>query len=439
MNGPLHVLSKLRRVLLLRWQLFLYRFSCAILNYPFALKVGFAFLRRIRPTTILRNRIAIVTKADDVRDVLSRLEDFNTGPVLLPKMPWGPFVVTLDWPEQHSRERSLLESIVSRDRDATSIRQRAAAACQSYVRERRNVAEINVVTELCEPLVVDLVRNYLGVPIGGDSNVAARILSDVAGVLMVEPPAGSTAAARAHAGLITLTQMITQKIESVSRDGPQGDDLLTRLVVKLGVQDGVPDWFDQSWIRRYITGLTVFGAGTIVRATAQAIDRLMAHPANLREAVEVAKRIHLSGDGAPQQLDEDRTKLLHFIYESLRFRPMLPILPRYVPRQTIIAKGASHARLTPAGCLLLAPLLAAMYDPEQFCRPWQFRSDRPLGRYVHFGYGPRLCFGRYIADALMLETFIALLQIGKLKRVAGTRGRLAYDGPSVRSLVLAIS
>jgi hypothetical protein len=39
----------------------------------------------------------------------------------------------------------------------------------------------------------------------------------------------------------------------------------------------------------------------------------------------------------------------------------------------------------------------------------------------------------------MLETFIALLQIGKLKRVAGTRGRLAYDGPSVRSLVLAIS
>ena len=42
------------------------------------------------------------------------------------------------------------------------------------------------------------------------------------------------------------------------------------------------------------------------------------------------------------------------------------------PRDTMIAKGSSHARLVPAGATVFAPPIAAMFDPEEFPRPWTF-------------------------------------------------------------------
>ena len=118
---------------------------------------------------------------------------------------------------------------------------------------------------------------------------------------------------------------------------------------------------------------------------------------------------------------------------------MLPLLSRYVPRETIIAKGSAHARMPPPGCVLLAPPVAAMYDPEEFPHPWDFSSGRCLKSYVHFGFGPRLCFGKYIADALFIEIVRALLLIGDIKRARGSRGRLKYDGPAVKSLILTFN
>jgi cytochrome P450 len=117
---------------------------------------------------------------------------------------------------------------------------------------------------------------------------------------------------------------------------------------------------------------------------------------------------------------------------------MLPLLSRYVPRETLIAKDTSYARTAPAGATALAPPIAAMFDPEEFPHPWRFDRTRCLKKYVHFGHGPRECFGKYVADVLMIEIFRALLLCKDLKRAGGAAGRIAYEGPAVSSLTLTL-
>jgi len=113
---------------------------------------------------------------------------------------------------------------------------------------------------------------------------------------------------------------------------------------------------------------------------------------------------------------------------------MLPMLLRYSPRDSIIAKGTDRARTVPAGGIVIAAPIAAMFDPEVFKEPSCFSSGRELKDYIHFGNGTRTCFGQYVADIVIVETIRALVLLPNLKRAAGCKGRVHYDGPVVSSL-----
>jgi cytochrome P450 len=209
------------------------------------------------------------------------------------------------------------------------------------------------------------------------------------------------------------------------------DDLLTRLV-KLRCGGQGPAWFNDDWVRRSITGLVATGGGTIVGATTQAIDQLIAHPVGLQEAQGLAAKRQAGYDPAAWN------RLRQIVYEALRFRPVVPLLGRYSPQETIIAKGTNRARTVPAGAVILAPPIAAMFDPKKFERPSRFSARRPLDSYLHFGVGLRECFGRYAADIVIMEIIYSLLHFPNLRRAAGSKGRIQYDGPVATSLCLQI-
>jgi cytochrome P450 len=424
----------------------------------------FAFLRHVRPLGVVFPKVYVVTKAKDVRDVLGRLEDFTVAEVLDSHMPWGPFMIGIDRPNQHAVERNFLQSIVSgkdettKIRDVERVRDRAAAKCKTLLAQARNSAseraQLDVVTELSEPIVVDTMHNYFGIPVIGSQPEMARILGQVAAYVMVKPPVGSDERLEALNSTSKLTKSIVERIQETPAGETQPDapDLLTRLVTRLRDPNlDNPKWFNEDWIRRYITGLAVFGGGTIVRATTQAAEQL------IRRLPDLTRPRHLA-----QQLEQDPPnleamkssssawhQLRQIIYEALRFRPMLPVLVRYSPRETLIGKGSVHARMVRAGATVIVPPLAAMFDPEEFPRPWSFefekldRADRRSNKYLHFGPegqshgprrdGPRLCFGRYIADILLVEMIRALLLCQELKTAAGAVGRIAYEGPVPRS------
>jgi cytochrome P450 len=406
--------------------------TCYILAHLAMLKFAFAVLRRVRPIAIFGNTV-VLTKQKDVREVLKRFEDFTLGDFIAPGMPWGSFLMTVDWVQQHARERRLLEGIVKRPADIHTIRQIAATeagACMTRVARR-----IDVVTELTEPVMVRIAADYFGIPPVGTPGRMAQIMRDLAGIIMVNPPIGSEPWSRSRSGMVALTNHLTSEIarKKTTIGGAQApgvpDDLLTRLVQLLctGAQ---PAWFTEDWIRCYMTGLVATGAATVVRATTHAVDQLVARPAALQRAQQAAQ-----APGAGPQSQAFRS----YIYEALRFRPMLPVLVRDCPRDTIIANGTKRARVVPGGTRVIAGPLAAMFDPEAVARPFRFDAHRPLGEYTHFGHGSRHCFGEYVADTVMMEIIPALLRLRGLARAAGAQGRVQYEGPVCKSFVLTFS
>jgi cytochrome P450 len=425
-----------------------YKFFCYILNNPMPLVWGFVFVRRLRPVAILFG-LVLVAKAKDVRDVLDRMEDFTVADALNRQMPWGPFLIGIDWPEQHNKERQFLETVVgNHDAAKNSIRSMAKSRCDALLKTTER--PFNVVADLCNPVVVDVLHNYFGLPlIGGERQTedvvkqTADVLGRVASSVMKSPPLGSEIQIKTLQSIVHMTDAIVDRIETQVRNANSGrlppnskQDILTRLVAELhsSTQRGERyEFLDKDWIRRYITGLAVFGGGTITRAATHAIDRLLDKGRVKREqfkiACESARNIE---EGI--NIDANRITLKKIIYEALRFRPMLPLLVRYTPRETVIGKGSPHARLVPSGRMVLAAPIAAMFDPEEFQSPMKFKIDRCLDHYMHFGplSSPRHCFGRYVADEVIFEIVRSLLLREGIMRASTIR--YVDDGPAPKSL-----
>jgi cytochrome P450 len=416
-----------------------YRLTYFLLSHPYPFRIVFAVLRHVRPIATFGSMV-MVSKASDVREVLDRLDDFTLNEILGAKMPWGPFLLTIDPPEQHARERQILESVVFRDADVQRIRRLAADRCSDIIKTKQADGEVDVVADLCDDIIVDLISSYFGIPVIDDKKSMARILGDVAGYILAEPPADSEPWVRSHDSMAKLTKAVVAQIERRAREhaaapaapAPE-DDLLTRLVKVLCSGRG-PAWLDQDWIRRYVTGLAATGGATIVRATTHAMDQLIAHPVGLQTARQLAAQIQTGRDA-----DTDRRRLLGTIFEALRFRPMLPLLVRHSPRETAVAKGTDRARTVPAGGTVVTAPIAAMFDPEAFENPGRFVTDRSLDGYVHFGHGPRLCFGKYVAETVIVEIVRSLVLLPGLKRAPWPNGGVRYDGPVARSLRLRFS
>jgi cytochrome P450 len=453
LSGPVRLLRRIKLAL----GILAYRVQCYALSHPGLFLVPFAVLRRLRPIAKVGN-LMVVTKDCDVREVLDRFDDFTMHEVLGPGMPWGPFMITIDWRQQHDLERKLMQSAVKVDADVAAIKSAAKRVAGRLIDEAGSAAgargEIDVVAGLIEPVMVEVAADYFGIRrFGSGDPTMAQIYRHLASLIMVRPPEGShdLAASLASIDAVTaeLVRIIREKqaIVAAGKIGADlGDDLISRLVALLAKSGGQPPWFDADWIKRYAIGLAATGGATIVRATTHTVDQLLAHPEGLAIARERARLLNdaeaeqnrLAGmpgtpkdkiDAAGQAVEEARARLRQVIYEALRFRPMLQLLVRYVPRETVLAKGTRRMRTAPPGSTVLAAPLAAMFDPERFEHPWHFVPDRDLASYIHFGYGLRECFGRYVAEVIR-----GLLRLPDLKRASGRRGRVGYEGPAAKSL-----
>jgi cytochrome P450 len=412
-----------------RLALLVYRGVCFGLNHMAPFRLFFAALRRLRPVARIGSTLW-VTKAEDVREVLSRFEDFELGQVIEPGMPWGTFMMTIDWRVQHALERAQMQAVVRRD-DAALIRRLCVETCAGL---RPTGGRLDVVADIAEPVGARLCRDYFGAALP-DRVAMAEMMADLAGIIMVNPPVGSAPWARSRRSIDALTAAVMARVAAVRGPGGAGepDTLLTRLV-RLQAQGGQPDWFDDDWIRRYITGLVGTGGATIIRASTHAIDQLLDHPQGLREAQAAVAQLDRDPDNAAALL-----QLRKVVYEALRFKPMLSLLVRDCPRDTVIAAGTPRARIVPAGTKVFAPPLAAMWDPQAVPEPSRFDSSRPDDAYLLFGHGVRECFGRYVADIAILEIVRAAVRLPGLARAPGADGRIGYDGGAARHLAVTCS
>ena len=187
----------------------IYRVSCFFLCHLWLLKFSFGLLRRFRPVFIFK-KLLVVTRAGDVREVLQRFDDFTLGDFIDPGMPWGTFLMTVDWRNQHAQERQLLQNAVH-PTDTQKIRTITAARCRRQIDAAGG--QIDVVAQLLEPVVVDIAAEYYGIPpLAGCARKMAYAMRDLAGIIMVNPPVGSEPWSHSRDSIANVTALLLEEL-----------------------------------------------------------------------------------------------------------------------------------------------------------------------------------------------------------------------------------
>lgn len=356
-------------------------------------------LRRWAPRLRLAE-LTVVTRAAEVRAALTdgqhRVPYGATMDDVL-----GAFALGQDGPD-HARSRARLDRLVA-DIDSAAVAQWADQAAGLLVRQSLADGRIDVVGEFAAPLVGAFVERYLGIagrepasdPVSGPAtllelNRASDLLPLTAAVFeacflnFAEPPDRGVSE-RGTGAADTLAGRCPHASSSSKRSEKDSETI-------------------------DLVGMAVGAVPTVVEAATRVIDVLLERPDALTRARDAAGR-------------GERDVLWNVVREALRFSPQSPALLR-------LRDGVP-------GRILLSTL-AAMHDPAVVTEPGRFAVDRDDSIYLHFGAGPHRCVGEPLARELLVSLTAVLVSQPGLARLPGQRGRLVWDGPVPRRLLVSL-
>ncbi len=208
--------------------------------------------------------------------------------------------------------------------------------------------------------------------------------------------------------------------EELARRRAQADlaertDILS-LLLQARDEDGEAMTDDE--LRDELVTLLLAGHETTATSVAWAIERLVRHPDKLARLVEEID----AGDG------EDRY-LTAVISETLRVRPVVPIVARTLQQPLDVAGYTMPAGTRLAPSIYLTNRNARVYDDPHSFRPERFLDAAPeTFSWIPFGGGIRRCIGASFAQLemkLMLRTMLAELRpsaAAARRRLPGARG-----------------
>ncbi|KAH9973773.1 cytochrome P450 [Lactifluus volemus] len=123
--------------------------------------------------------------------------------------------------------------------------------------------------------------------------------------------------------------------------------------------------------------------------------------------------------------------------EVLRWRPVGPLAVPHATRENIVYKGY----FIPRGALVIGNTWAILHDPSMYPDPDVFKPERflnPDGSSREdpvlesaFGYGRRICPGRYFSDATLFITAASLFSVFNFRKREGEPFTYSYTGSLV--------
>jgi cytochrome P450 len=372
----------------------------------------FAELRQTRPI-FHATRATLVARYPDVVEILSHPTAFPVK-LYVPKM--HDFMLSTDDEAAHQRDKSVMLAMLNRD-DIPRIREIAARLAGQCLDE--GGGQIELVSQFTRKVPILLVGEYLGFP-GPDletmmrwSYIAQRDnFHNYDFADFGEDPEVHARADAAKAEMRQyLGQFIPQRIQEL-KEGKARDDVLTRLL-STKFPPGVGFGPDRLGVNA--VGLLVGAVETTSQAVAQAMDELLKRPVHLAAAREAASK-------------GDQALFDGCVWEAMRFHPIFPYLCRLAAEDYTLAKGTPREQTIPAGTVVLALTWSAMFDPDEFARPYEFQPRRPYYSGLHFGYGMHRCLGEHVGMCLASEMAKALILRPNLRRAPGDDGKLDYQG-----------
>jgi cytochrome P450/glutathione S-transferase len=388
-------------------------------THPSVLRPASWLLRRWAPIAVLGRR-ALVSRHDDVLEVFRRDADFTVSEINGARMSEidCPFILGMDRSPTYDRDLALLRQVVG-PADAPKIRSLVASSAADLVDAAKPYGRIDVVGGFARIVGARLLAGYFGVR-GTTEPALLRWMRQLFQHVFLDPGGDARVRANALRSCAALRHHLDAEIARRKAHGALSDgDVLGRLLMLQGAER---PWLDDDAVRRQLGGLIVGAVETTSKFVTLAIDELLRRPEVLAEARCRAR----AGD----------LKSVHRLaIEAVRFRPHAPFQVRHCRDGAELAAGTARATRIPAGSLVVLGTLSAMFDPQAFPEPLEFRSDRSA-EYLHFGHGLHRCFGEAVNAVQIPELLSVLLRLTNLRRAPGRVGRIAWDGPFPDRLVL---
>jgi cytochrome P450 len=376
----------------------------------------FKLLRTVKPV-LLKHNVAIVTRYDDVVEILGHDEAFSVEPYRDKMVRLaGDFILGTDDSPAYERDISILRLAAPRS-DVPVLAGFVEENAQALVAEAGGRIDV---ADLAKRVPARLFGRWFGTPGPDEDTLMAwtlAIFEDIFVNLKNDP----AIAAKADKASAALAAYLDEAI-AARKASPNGkaDDVVGRL---LAMQGTSATSFTDKEIRVNVIGLVCGFVPTIATATTFALDALLERPDALRDA-----------QAAARANDDDAVRA--FLFEAMRLAPQGPGLFRRARTDFEVAEGSAHATRIPAGTLTFAATQSAMLDDDVVDDPDEFRLGRPAHHHLHFGVGLHQCFGRF-ANAMQIPLIAkALLRREGLARAPGPDGQLAKAGPFPQSMWL---
>jgi cytochrome P450 len=370
----------------------------------------FGELRTSRPIFPIPG-ITMVTRFDDVVDILRRHREFTVRPYAA-KMDAavGPFMLGRDETELNWRDKSLMKAMMPLA-DLPRVRKRVAQITAELL-DLQVSETLDVVALISRRVPVRLCGEYFGFP-GPDETSMMRWSKTTQWDFfknLTNDPAVSAAAVESGR---QMKEYLSGLVEDLRRrQQPSMHTVVERLVyTSLPEELG----FDGERLLANIAGLLVGSVETTSQAIVQALDQILRRPAVQKAATDAAA----SGNDAV--LDA-------IVWEALRFDPINPLLFRFVEGDSIIAAGSDRQTILPARTLVFACTASAMNDEREIGNPDTFSPGRPAHHYLHFGYGHHECLGSQVGFVMIAEVIKQLLLRPGISRLPSDGSRIDFGG-----------
>lgn len=385
-----------------------------------SLRLGFDFARAFLPNLALKRRFitaydntgsAIVTRYDDVKDVLRRDGEFTVvyGPRMAAVTGGSNFFLGMQDSPEYTRDVSNMRLVVRR----SDLHERVApllAATASSLASGAGL-QVDLPQQLTLRVPARLLGQYFGTP-GPHEDTLIEWATLIFWYLFSDLKADPVLGARALQAAAGLRGWLDGAIASRKAQGETRDDVLGRC---LALQAAGAPGMDDPGIRNNLLGLIVGAIPTQSKAAVNALNQLFEHPQALAGAQQAART-------------DDDEGLARHVLEALRFDPINPMIYRYAACDAVIAPNTPRALKVRAGTMVFAANLSAMFDPLRVADARSFRTDRPWSDYILWGDGLHACFGAHINRIALPAMLKPLLRRPGLRRAAGDAGRIDCQG-----------
>lgn len=183
-------------------------------------------------------------------------------------------------------------------------------------------------------------------------------------------------------------------------------------------------------VTRNLAGMVNGMVDNVTSAVSNAVDFFLSHPSAQETATTVAQTVIPAGqpEADSKENQDRRNTLWRLIREALRFNAPVPFLLRIANQDLVLAAGTVRETYVAEGTILFLGVCSAMMDETKWERPLEFRPDRTWAEAddLIFGTGWHDCFGKYIAQAQIVEMIRSLLTLQNLRRAPGRLGKLEY-------------